>query len=184
MADAYLKEPPIELLRKFVRLDASTGKLYWTVTRNSRAIAGGEAFCTLSSGGYRQGRFNYWRPLAHRVVFALFHGRWPVGDLDHKDGNRSNNSPANLREANDSQNSHNKKKSRCVATSRYKGVCWNSKSGKWQAAAKLQGKSHYLGLYDSENDAAVAYDSFAVRHFGDFARVNFAAPSGGVLPSE
>ncbi|GMH33863.1 hypothetical protein BSKO_01697 [Bryopsis sp. KO-2023] len=58
-------------------------------------------------------------------------------------------------------------------SSRYRGVCWNKKNKRWQAAINSSGKYLYLGSYVLEEDAARAFDKAAIRIRGRKARINF-----------
>jgi hypothetical protein len=66
-------------------------------------------------------------------------------------------------------------------TSRFKGVCWIEREGKWQSQIRIDDKPRMLGLFDDEEDAALAYDEAARDVWGAQARVNFPEP--GELPS-
>lgn len=181
-----------ELLRSILRLDASTGKLYWRARpvsmfdddgaydaeRRHRAwtkqFEGREAFTSVDGKGYLQGGVFRQRVVVHRVVFAIFHGRWPDGDVDHINGIRSDNRPCNLREATRSQNLCNRPSA--GGTSEFKGVSWSTKSRKWRAQCyTATGRNKHLGHFDTEEEAARAYDACAAREQGPFARLNFAA---------
>lgn len=107
--------------------------------------------------------------LAHRLAWLCVHGEWPEGDLDHINGNSRDNRIANLRPCDDSQNQANRKLS-SLNTSGFKGVCWNAKSGKWQAGIKVRGKSYHLGLFTDPAEAHAAYLKAAHEFFGEFAR--------------
>lgn len=90
--------------------------------------------------------------------------------VDHRNGNRLDNQRSNLRPASNSQNSANKRKSP-GQSSRFKGVSWHKLAGKWQAA--LGPRSHiYLGLFESEVEAAKAYNTEALKRYGEFAKLN------------
>ena len=98
----------------------------------------------------------------------------PAGLLvDHKNRNPLDNRRANLRLATHSQNMQNRGKFRSNATSQFIGVCLVKKTGKWKAQIKHQKKYIFLGEFDSEIDAAKAYDAAAIKYHGEFARLNF-----------
>lgn len=58
-------------------------------------------------------------------------------------------------------------------TSRFRGVCWNKKNKRWQAAINSSGRYLYLGSYASEEEAAKAFDKAALRIRGKKARLNY-----------
>jgi hypothetical protein len=91
--------------------------------------------------------------------------------VDHIDGNRGNNSSNNLRWATSQENSMNKKK-KSTSTSKYKGVSWNSGRGLWEARIKTEYKHEGIGYFETEEEAARAYNDRAVEVFGEFASIN------------
>ena len=95
-----------------------------------------------------------------------------VGGIDHANGNGLDNRRENLRLATGSQNNSNSPK-RAWTSSRFKGVSWHRKYGKWQAGIKCSGSRRFLGFFFDETEAACAYDRAAVAAFGEFACVNF-----------
>lgn len=90
------------------------------------------------------------------------------GYVDHKDGNGLNNQRYNLRPATTGQNVINSAKRRTARTSSFKGVYLHKSTGKWMA--RLAGK--FIGYFDSEIDAAKAYNAAALAKYGEFAKVN------------
>ncbi len=92
--------------------------------------------------------------------------------VDHIDGSRANNCRANLRVCTRSENSRNSRK-RGGVSSVYKGVGYDKRKRKWYAKCQYQGEPVWLGFFDSEADAARAYDRKAAELFGEFARLNF-----------
>ncbi|ATS93945.1 HNH endonuclease [Pectobacterium phage DU_PP_IV] len=115
MAKAWLPcEKSKVLIREYFELSGdSPSGLVWQVDRGDNKLIGKPALCTLQSnkryfrgnlkslvGGQRQ-------LLAHRVVFFLYNGCWPVGVIDHIDGNTLNNDPLNLRDVSFSENGIN-----------------------------------------------------------------------------
>lgn len=111
--------------------------------------------------------------LMHRLILSAPRGV----QVDHRDRDGLNNRRSNLRLCTQSQNNANQAKTR--GTSRFKGVCWDKHSCKWQAAIQINHDRRYIGLFTSQEAAARAYDAAALELFGEFARLNFGAMVAG-----
>ncbi len=96
--------------------------------------------------------------------------------VDHKDSDGLNNQEHNLRAATRANNSSNSRK-RPGCASQFKGVYWRKDRECWKAAIRKGTQFFFLGLYDDETEAAHAYDTAAIRHFGEFACLNFPVPA-------
>lgn len=160
----------IEKLRELLILDEATGTLFWrrrpapsARSFNSR-FAGKPALNASHIGGYLCGAVEGVRFLAHRVVFAMHHGRWPVGEIDHINGKRTDNRPPNLREATPAENRRNMSLSKRNSSGRI-GVSWISRNRKWRAGIVCGGKQVWLGLFDTFEEA-VAVRSAAEKDLG------------------
>jgi hypothetical protein len=96
----------------------------------------------------------------------------PVGvHIDHVDGDRCNNRKNNLRCCTRSQNNRNRIR-HYTNTSGFKGVTWHARAKKWQAQlSKTKGKS-YIGLFNTKEEAATAYNKAALEWHGEFAKLN------------
>jgi hypothetical protein len=97
------------------------------------------------------------------------HNQWPEGEIDHVNGNPSDNRLENLRIANRFENMKNIKKP-VTNKSGLKGVSWHEKGNKWQAHIRCDGKNHYLGLFQTAELAHEAYKKASNRLHGIFAR--------------
>lgn len=82
------------------------GKLIWKVDR--RVKCKGKEAGNTRPDGYVAVRLGKQRLLAHRIIFAMWHGYMPEV-IDHADGNPNNNRIENLREASNSKNQYNRK---------------------------------------------------------------------------
>jgi hypothetical protein len=99
-------------------------------------------------------------------------GENPVADIDHINGRRDDNRWENLRQATRSQNLGN----RCgnkKASSGFKGVSHDKARDKWDSRIGYgNGKTMWLGLFDTEIEAARAYNQAAYLLHGEFAKLN------------
>jgi hypothetical protein len=148
--------PPLEWLNEWLTYDAEVGKLYWKKQRGSYAKAGSEAGGLHAKGYIRVGiKGNYYQ--AHRICWTLYHQEL-IGTeviLDHINGDRGDNRICNLRVVELWQNNHNR---RCP-NPETKGVHFNPKSSKvkpWKATIKINNTLHYLGTYETQEEAVAA----------------------------
>lgn len=103
----------------------------------------------------------------HRLIMSV-----PIGfEIDHKDGNGLNNQRNNLRICTRSENQMNRRKKE-NSSSIYKGVSFHKREGKWRAVIMINGKYIGLGDFDSEVEAAKAYNTKAIELFCEFANLN------------
>ena len=109
----------------------------------------------------------YSRLLMHRQLIKAPEGYV----IDHINGNGLDNRRANLRLATVAQNAWNSRKRN--PRSGYKGVCFASDKGLWRAAIVCHGRKIHLGYFKDKITAAKAYDSAAIKYYGEFAKPNF-----------
>jgi len=91
--------------------------------------------------------------------------------IDHIDGNKGNCCKSNLRICRQTDNNRNvgvKSNNQCG----YKGVYWASDRGKWRSEITVDRKHIHIGSYDTAEEAARAYDKYALFYFGEFAKTN------------
>lgn len=146
--------PSQEVLLSLFEYNQKTGILRWRIPPSrSSALSGGVAgYVNIS--GYRHLRIHGVVYLAHRVIWTLCTGEQPPEQIDHLDGDRSNNSWANLRASSHAANQQN----RCISSrnkSGYTGV--RPSLGKWRAEIRSDGVFRYLGTYDTPELADEAY---------------------------
>lgn len=111
--------------------------------------------------------------LMHREIMCAPQGL----DVDHINGNSLDNRKANLRLCTHRQNLRNMRKPSHARSSKYKGVCWSKRRGKFISYIHgAEGRIH-LGYYPDEIDAAKAYNEAAIKYHGDFAMLN-------IMPTE
>ena len=148
-------------------LDYKEGHLFWKKQPNY-GICVGDKSGTVNKQGYVQIKIFNKRYYAHRLIFFMFNGYFPQ-EIDHIDGNKSNNCIENLRSVTREQNIQNTKL-RKDNTSGIKGVCWDKRSNKWKVQIAVNKKNHFLGHFDSIDLAKKTVDQFRKKHHLEYAR--------------
>jgi len=92
---------------------------------------------------------------------------------DHINHNGLDNREANVRAATNTQNNRHRRKYKKPSFSRYKGVNRVKGTKLWRSRISVNGKRIYLGHFDSEIEAAKAYDEAAKKYHKEFAILNF-----------
>jgi len=150
-----------ERLRDVLAYDPETGVFTWRATGK---LAGGYA-----GDGYWRIMVDYKEYRAGRLAWLYMMGRWPVDEAEHRDGDKTNDRWANLREASRRQNLANRK---VMGNSRLgvKGV--ELHHGSYRVRIRVNGKRVLVGTFDTIEAASAAYAAAAREHFGDFARAS------------
>lgn len=160
----YLKPiPPAKVLRSYLKYDPISGKLI----RLTGSKAGKETG-SLNPDGYVYVRLAGKQYIAHRIIWKIVTGKDPVAYLDHIDKNRSNNRWDNLREASLSDNAKNTK-IRADNTSGVRGARWHKAAGKFVAEISVNGARKHLGVFETLEQAAEAYDEATKIFHGEFS---------------
>lgn len=110
--------------------------------------------------------------LMHRQIMSAPKGQ----QVDHINHNGLDNRRDNLRICSNAENQHNRLS--FGGTSKYKGIYWEKRRGKWRAEIKTGESRKYLGSFLSEIDAAKEYDKAAIELYGEFAYLNFPKTDG------
>jgi hypothetical protein len=121
---------------------------------------------------YNKSSTNYGLAKSNGIRMHRFIVGAPKGTvIDHINNNPLDNRRSNLRVTTQANNQKNMSKHR-DNKSGYKGVSWHSKTKKWQAHIRVEGKNIYLGLFADKKQAAKAYNIKALEHFGEYANIN------------
>jgi hypothetical protein len=155
----------LELRRaaELLSYDPKTGEFRWKFDQHKRkkdGLAG-----TPNSDGYLQITIDGKKYRAHRLAWLFMNGEWPTHDVDHIDGNVTNNRIANLRIATRSENNQNLKKAKSNNKLGILGVI--AHQGRFMAKIKADGKIRFLGYFDDPHVAHEAYLK-AKRELHDF----------------
>ena len=104
----------------------------------------------------------------HRLILGLTDPKIPCDHIDH---NGLNNQRNNIRACTQSQNLCNRSP-RKNGSSKYLGVCWDKEHRKWKVLIHENKRSKFIGRFNLETDAAMAYNNAAKEIHGDFANLN------------
>ena len=140
-------------LHVLLNYNNSTGIFTWKITRRGCKV-GSQAGCTAKTG-YQMIRLDNTLYLAHRLAWLYTHNVWPSNQIDHINGNRLDNRLANLREATNMENAHNRIKMRKNNSSGFTGV--RKENSKWLAEIKVNYIPIRLGLFNTPEEAHEVY---------------------------
>jgi len=151
--NAHLYLPLVQALAENLSYDKSTGVIKWKKSIGA-AKSGNEAgFVTLQ--GYKRIGFKGMDYQYHRIAWVLHYGCFPIGVIDHIDGNCINNRIDNLRDATKKENQRNSQIS-ITNTSGITGVCWCKDKNLWESKITVNNKTKFLGRYKTKIAAAYA----------------------------
>lgn len=140
-------------LKKLLHYDRETGAFTWALKFCKKVRVGGVA--GTAQHGYVRiailGTFYY----AHRLAWLYMQGRWPVDQIDHINGVRSDNRWVNLREATNSTNQQNLRKAKKHNQQGLLGVTKNRRG--FSARIRTNGVTKHLGTYRTIELAHAAY---------------------------
>jgi len=157
--------PSIAELHARFSYDPQTGQLTHRLTHREYAKRG-QVAATAQKSGYIVVATSGNMILAHRVAWAMHHNEWPVGELDHRDNDKSNNRIDNLRLATRAQQRANIPGR---AKSGFKGV--RAFGHYFRAKISANNKQYTLGRYDTAEAASIAYQKAAKTLHGEFANI-------------
>ena len=150
--------PSLEVLNEWFDLDTATGVLSWKKKPQSRIKVGQQAGWTQNHNGLlrvsvtvpKHGRF-----LRARVVWKMHYQQEPPKVVDHRDRNSMNDAPSNLLDGTNGWNNRNR------AVSSASGLAGafpsSNKDGRWQSTIQIDGKTVYLGTFETALEANAAY---------------------------
>lgn len=159
-------------LAKTLSVDAGTGKVFWSDMSWRNGKEAGYAKKSVSTCGKEKHYWTVCKGGKHyprsKIIYASVTGVEPPEILDHIDGDSLNDTFANLRAATIQQNSWNRKR----ITKRSglpMGVAFNKSCGKFQSQIMHCGKSKYLGVYSTPEEASAVYQQKRKELFGEYA---------------
>lgn len=150
-----------------------TGVFVWKISP-SQAVKAGDIAGTKHRENYVGIGYKGKLYKAHHLAWFFTYGAFPDQDVDHRDGNRSNNKISNLRLASEAENLWNRKL--CTRNkSGVKGVFWYNAGQKRAAQIRKNGAKHFLGYFQNIEDAEKVVREARERLHGRFANHGVAA---------
>lgn len=147
------------------------GMLFNKISRGTRAIKD-QRTGRARVDGYRTVTVSKKSHPEHRIIYAICHGQIDSSlEIDHINGNRQDNRIENLRLVTRSENNMNKRNAMKTNTVGLPGVSvYNkSKTNKFKAQIKAEGKRIHLGCFATAEEALEAYQAARKEYFGEFA---------------
>jgi hypothetical protein len=144
-------------LRSLLHYDADTGVFLWLTRPNRRIVAGSVAGTVCGKGGRRHIAVDGRNYLSHRLAWLYQFGHWPTAEIDHINGDPSDNRICNLRDVDRVTNAQNQRSPKAVNKSGFLGVHRKTITGSWVASIGHKKKIIYLGAFNTASEAHAAY---------------------------
>lgn len=156
-----------ERLLELYRYEPDTGHFIRKVKQKGRSGPVGSICGSKRPDGYIFMSVDGERVLAHRLAYFYMTGEWPEDQIDHINGDNSDNRWVNLRPATRTNNTRNRRGHSRLGV---KGIGQDKGRSRYFAKICVNGKRIYLGSFKTAEEAKEAYDKAANEHFGEFAR--------------
>lgn len=147
-------------IEEYLSYDKDTG-IFTRIKYASSNAKIGDIAGSLNRDGYISIFFNKKQHRAHRLAWLFHYGYIPIGDIDHEDGNRSNNKINNLRKATRSENNQNRRISRASSLIGVLGVTKDNRKknikNPYKAQIQINKKHIHIGSYATIELAHLAY---------------------------
>lgn len=153
-------------LKELLNYDETTGVFVRLQTGPS--VRAGDIAGSGNGRGYTRIYVDGKRWNAHHLAWLYVHGTWPTGEIDHINGEPSDNRICNLREATRSQNCANKT---TVNSTGYRGVYFRRRDNTYGAEITSKRVRIHLGTFKDAEEAHRAYCEAARLFHGAFARM-------------
>jgi hypothetical protein len=169
--DQYRKKPLpptdelIAELRFLYSYDADNGGFIWIRRNKPGQRLPGSKVGGPDGRGYQMCMLLGHKFKVHQLVWLWHHGELSAMQLDHINGQRSDNRIENLRECDYSLNQHNRQSLK-QETAGYR-VC--RKTGKFRAKIVVRGTTIELGGFERKEDARAAYVEAKKKYLGAFS---------------
>lgn len=144
-----------ELLRQ-LDYNQESGIFVWKINKKGGVNAGDIAGTKSKNGAVY---ISIWptRFMAHRLAWLYVHKKWPSHEIDHINGNRSDNRIANLRDVTRLVNQQNIRVPHRDSKSQILGVRKFRNTNLYQARIGVKGKEIHIGYFKTPEEAHSAY---------------------------
>ena len=142
-----------EQLHSILDYNPGTGIFRWRAS--SGHMKAGKVAGTKVKNGYLHIVINRKHYYAHRLAWMYIHGYFPEHDIDHLNGDRTDNRITNLREVSRGCNMQNAIV-RSNNKSGFPGVHWDKRYKRWLVYISVHKKRYHIGYFDSLTEAAFA----------------------------
>ena len=155
----------IQRLKEVLNYNENTGIFAWKYVRSGVRSTSNPGY--KRKDGYIMLTIDKNRILAHRAAIALATGKWPIGCVDHIDGDPTNNAISNLRDVCQQTNLQNIKS----ATKRNKssgilGVSFHNRDKLWRARIYVNGKTKTWYSKDKDKAQRIYLEAKRLLHEG------------------